>query len=45
MIRIVGADDQGIVRDGLRAALGNRPDLEVVGEAATGNEGSPWWTP
>jgi DNA-binding NarL/FixJ family response regulator len=38
VIRIVVVDDHGIVRDGLRAALGNRPDLEVVGEAATGNE-------
>lgn len=39
MIRIVIVDDHGILRDGLRAALASREDLEVVGDAATGNEG------
>src|SRR4051794_14930370 len=38
MIRVVVVDDHGIVRDGLRAALESRPDLVVVGEAATGYE-------
>jgi len=38
MIRIVVVDDHGVIRDGLRAALGTRPDLDVVGEAASGNE-------
>lgn len=38
MIRVVVVDDHGIIRDGLRAALGTRADLAVVGEAATGNE-------
>jgi DNA-binding NarL/FixJ family response regulator len=37
-IRIVIADDHPVVRDGLRAVLGTQPDLEVVGEAATGAE-------
>lgn len=39
MIRIVVVDDHGVIRDGLRAALETRPDLQVVGEAATGNDG------
>ncbi len=38
MIRIVVVDDHTMIRDGLRAALGTRPDLEVVGEAANGND-------
>lgn len=37
MIRIVLVDDHGIIRDGLRAALSVRSDLEIVGEASTGN--------
>ena len=37
-IRIVIADDHGVVREGLRAVLGPEPDMEVVGEAATGKE-------
>ena len=37
-IRILIADDHGLVREGLRAVLGSEPDLEVVGEAATGKE-------
>jgi DNA-binding NarL/FixJ family response regulator len=35
-IRIVVADDQAVVRDGLVTVLGLEPDLEVVGEAADG---------
>ena len=37
-IRVLIADDHGIVREGLRAVLGAEPDIEVVGEAATGKE-------
>lgn len=38
MIRIVIADDQGMVRRGLVSLLGMEPDFEVVGEAADGQE-------
>jgi len=37
-IRILIADDHAVVREGLRAVLGSEPDMEVVGEAATGKE-------
>jgi DNA-binding NarL/FixJ family response regulator len=37
-IRVLIADDHNIVREGLRAILGSEPDMEVVGEAATGEE-------
>jgi DNA-binding NarL/FixJ family response regulator len=37
-IRIVLADDERLVRTALRAILSAEPDLEVVGEAATGAE-------
>ncbi|RZD57380.1 DNA-binding response regulator [Streptomyces albidoflavus] len=37
-IRLVLADDERMVRTALRAILGAEPDLEVVGEAATGAE-------
>lgn len=37
-IRIVLADDHGIVRRGLRAVLEAQADMHVVGEAATGLE-------
>lgn len=36
MIRVVLADDQPLVRTGLRMILSDQADLEVVGEAATG---------
>jgi DNA-binding NarL/FixJ family response regulator len=35
-VRVVLADDQDIVRAGLRLMVENAPDLTVVGEAATG---------
>ncbi|MEY2468370.1 MAG: hypothetical protein QOF21_1068, partial [Actinomycetota bacterium] len=38
MIRLVIVDDHGVIRDGLRAALGGRDDIEIVGEAANGND-------
>jgi DNA-binding NarL/FixJ family response regulator len=38
MIRVVIADDEAIVRDGLRAIIEIEDDLEVVGEAADGAE-------
>ena len=37
-IRVLIADDHAVVREGLRAVLGPEPDIEVVGEAATGKE-------
>jgi DNA-binding NarL/FixJ family response regulator len=37
-IRIVIADDHGIVRQGLRSVLSRDPYFEIVGEAATGRE-------
>ena len=36
MIRVVIADDQGMVRAGLRSLIGGEPDIQVVGEAADG---------
>jgi DNA-binding NarL/FixJ family response regulator len=38
MIRLLIADDHPVVRDGLRGMVAGQPDLEVVGEAATGTE-------
>ncbi|HEY6308781.1 MAG TPA: response regulator transcription factor [Candidatus Angelobacter sp.] len=38
MIRIVLADDHDVVRRGLSALLTQRPDWQVVGEAANGRE-------
>ena len=37
-LRIVLADDHPMFREGLRFTLSREPDLEVVGEAATGTE-------
>lgn len=37
-ITILIADDHPVVRDGLRGMLGGQPDLEVVAEAANGEE-------
>jgi DNA-binding NarL/FixJ family response regulator len=38
VIRILLADDQDLVREGLRMLLDAEPDLEVVGEAADGQQ-------
>ena len=38
MIRVVLADDQALVRAGIRALLDAEDDIEVVGEAADGRE-------
>jgi DNA-binding NarL/FixJ family response regulator len=37
-IRLLIADDHPVVRDGLRAMLATQPDMELVGEAATGTQ-------
>ena len=38
MIRVLLADDQGLVRAGFRALLDAQDDIEVVGEASDGDE-------
>jgi DNA-binding NarL/FixJ family response regulator len=38
MIRVLIADDQGLVRGGFRMILDSQPDIEVVGEAGNGRE-------
>jgi DNA-binding NarL/FixJ family response regulator len=38
VIRVLVADDQAIIRDGLVTVLSLLPDVEVVGEAANGEE-------
>jgi DNA-binding NarL/FixJ family response regulator len=37
-IRVILADDQAMVRDGLSAVISAAPDIEVIGEAANGKE-------
>jgi DNA-binding NarL/FixJ family response regulator len=37
-IRVGVADDQALVRDGFRLQLGYAPDMEIVGEAADGEQ-------
>ncbi|WP_030769411.1 MULTISPECIES: response regulator [unclassified Streptomyces] len=37
-VRVLLADDQPLVRSGLRVLMADHPDLEVIGEAATGTE-------
>ena len=46
VIRILIADDHTVYRWGLRTLLDSEPDMEVVGEAATGKEvvsAAPSW--
>jgi DNA-binding NarL/FixJ family response regulator len=38
MIRVLVADDQSLIRAGLRMILTSEPDIEVVGEASDGQE-------
>ena len=37
-VRVLLADDHGVVRKGLRFLLERQPDMEIVGEAADGRE-------
>ena len=37
-IRVVIADDQGMVRSGFSTLLNSEPDIEVIGEAVNGQE-------
>jgi DNA-binding NarL/FixJ family response regulator len=39
MIRVLLVEDHELFRDGVLAVLGGAPDIEVVGEAASGEEG------
>ena len=38
MIKVLVADDHPVVRDGLRALFAEYPDIDMIGEAATGRE-------
>ncbi|MCA1561255.1 MAG: response regulator transcription factor, partial [Acidobacteria bacterium] len=38
MTRIIIADDQALFREGLHTLLSTRPDMDVIGEAANGEE-------
>ena len=38
MIRVVVADDHGVVRKGVRLVLSEAPEIEIVGEACDGDE-------
>jgi DNA-binding NarL/FixJ family response regulator len=37
-VRVIIADDQELIRTGFRLILAAEPDIEVIGEAATGNQ-------
>jgi DNA-binding NarL/FixJ family response regulator len=46
VIRVLLADDQALVRGGFRLILEAEPDIEVVGEAADGDQAwPPRWRP
>lgn len=38
MITVILADDHPMVREGIRSVLNKTPDIQIVGEAETGNE-------
>ena len=38
MIKVLVADDHPVVRDGLRALFEEHPNIDLIGEAATGRE-------
>ncbi|GLY68327.1 response regulator transcription factor [Amycolatopsis taiwanensis] len=38
MIRVLVVDDHAMIREGLALILGSRPDIEVIGQLATGDE-------
>lgn len=38
MIRLIIVDDSSIVREGLQMLLDNKEDIEVIGQAASGND-------
>jgi two-component system, NarL family, response regulator LiaR len=38
MVRVLIVDDHGVVRQGLRMYLGRDPEIEIVGEAADGEQ-------
>ncbi len=38
MIRILVADDHSVVRQGIKQIVADSPDMQIVGEAATGHE-------
>ena len=37
-VRVLIADDHPLFRDGMRGLLGSLPDMEVVGEASSGEQ-------
>ena len=37
-ITVIVADDQGLIRTGLKTILDAQPDIEVIGEATNGRE-------
>ena len=38
-IRVLAADDHGLIREGITAIVQGEPDMEVVGQASSGEEG------
>ena len=44
LIRVLLADDYSVLRKGLKILVDREEDIEVVGEAANGNNGELWAT-